>query len=44
MDVTVKDPLVKLGPKSFDISEIQKLQKDERVIVEEIIRVLSGKE
>jgi len=43
MDVTSEDPLVKLASKSFDVLEIQKLEKNERVILEEIIRVLSGK-
>ena len=43
MDVTDADPMVKLGPKSFDAKEIKGLDKDERVIMEEIVRVLSGK-
>jgi hypothetical protein len=44
MDVTLEDPLVRLGSKSFDLDKVQELEKDERVIIQEIIRVLSGKE
>lgn len=43
MDITVADPLVKLGPKSFDQSSINLLEKNERVVIEEIIKVLSNK-
>ena len=43
MDITNEDPVVKLGPKSFDISSIKSLEKDERVVIEEIIKVLSNK-
>ncbi len=43
MDVTNKDPLVKLGPKSFDAMAIKSLPSDERVIIEEIIKVLFNK-
>jgi hypothetical protein len=43
MDVTVADPLVKLAEKSFDANAISSLGKEERIIVQEIIRVLSEK-
>ena len=43
MDITQEDPLVKLGPKSFDISSVKSLAKDERVVIEEIIKALSNK-
>jgi hypothetical protein len=43
MDVTIKDPIVKLAEKSFDIDAVNSLAKDERVIIKEIIRVLSEK-
>jgi hypothetical protein len=43
MDITQKDPLVRLAPKSFDISSIKSLEKNERVVVEEIIKALSAK-
>jgi hypothetical protein len=43
MDVTDRDPLVKLGPKSFDINAIKSLDKNERVVIEEIIKVLHDK-
>lgn len=43
MDVTVADPLVKLSEKSFDLELINSLEKDERIVIREIIRVLSEK-
>ena len=43
MDVTMEDPVVKLAEKSFDIDAVNSLDKDERVIIQEIIRVLSEK-
>lgn len=43
MDITEEDPVVKLGLKSFDISSIKSLPKDERVIIEEIVKVLYNK-
>ena len=43
MDITQKDPLVKLAPKSFDITLIKSLDKNERVVIEEIIKALSSK-
>ena len=43
MDVTVADPLVKLAEKAFDINAINSLTKDERVVIQQIIRVLSEK-
>ena len=43
MDVTIQDPLVKLAQKSFDTNAIESLDKDEKVIIKEIIKVLSEK-
>ena len=43
MDVTVKNPLVKLAEKSFDIDAVNLLGKEERVVIKEIIKVLSEK-
>ena len=43
MDVTDKDPLVKIGPKGFDAVAIKSLPKDERVIIEEIVKALLNK-
>ena len=43
MDVTIENPLVKLAEKSFDIDAVNLLGKEERVVIKEIIRVLSEK-
>jgi hypothetical protein len=43
MDVTIEDPLVKLSEKAFDIEAIKLLDKDEKTVIKEIIRVLSEK-
>lgn len=43
MDVTIENPLVKLAEKSFDIDAINLLGKEERVVIREIIKVLSEK-
>jgi hypothetical protein len=43
MDVTIEDPLVKLAEKAFDLEAINLLDKNERVVIKEIIRVLSEK-
>ena len=43
MDVTIADPLVKLADKAFDANAIESLDKEERIIIQEIIRVLSEK-
>ena len=43
MDVTHKDPLVKLGPRSFDALSIKSLPKDERVVMEEIVKAFLNK-
>ena len=43
MDVTIEDPLVKLAEKSFNLDAVNSLGKDERVVIKEIIRVLSEK-
>lgn len=43
MDVTLKDPSVTLAEKSFDVELINSLPKEEKTIMQEIIRVLSEK-
>ena len=43
MDVTLENPLVKLAEKSFDIDAVNLLGKEERVVIKEIIKVLSEK-
>ena len=43
MDITIEDPLVKLAEKAFDEKSLGSLDKEERVIIQEIIRVLSEK-
>jgi hypothetical protein len=43
MDVTNENPLVKLAKKSFDLNSLESLDKEERIIIQEIIRVLSEK-
>jgi hypothetical protein len=43
MDVTDVDPVVKLGPKSFDVLAIKSLPSDERIVIEEIIKALFDK-
>lgn len=43
MDVTIENPLVKLADKSFDVDAISLLDKEERIVIKEIIRVLSEK-
>jgi hypothetical protein len=41
MDITIEDPIVKLAEKSFNKEELLKLDKNERVVMGEISRVLS---
>jgi hypothetical protein len=43
MDVTAKDPSVTLAEKSFNAELIDSLPKEEKTIMQEIIRVLSEK-
>ncbi len=43
MDVTISDPLIKLTEKSFDLNAIANLNKEEKIIIQEIIKVLSEK-
>jgi hypothetical protein len=43
MDVTLKDPSVTLAEKSFDAKLIDSLPKEEKIIIKEIIKVLSEK-
>jgi len=43
MDITEKDPLVRLAEKSFDPNAIRSLEKNERVVIEQIIKALFDK-
>jgi len=43
MDITEKDPLVRLAEKSFDPNAIRSLEKNERVVIEQIIKALFNK-
>lgn len=43
MDITEKDPLVRLAEKSFDPNAIKSLEKNERVVIEQIIKALFDK-
>ena len=43
MDVMQEDPVVRLASKSFDIDSIKLLPKDERVVIEQIIKALYNK-
>ena len=41
IDVTEKNPMVRLTPKAFDDSEINKLSKEKQYTLKEIIRIIS---
>lgn len=43
MDITLEDPSVTLSEKSFDAELINSLPKEEKIIIQEIIRVFSEK-
>ena len=43
MDVTVADPMVKLGPKALDIDQVLTLPENERVVIIQIIDTLHQK-
>lgn len=43
MDVMLEDPLVKLADKAFDLKAVDSLEKNQKIILQEIIRVLSEK-
>lgn len=43
MDVTSADPLVTLGPKAFNRYFVGLLEKNERIVIDEIIKVLFNK-
>ena len=43
MDVTSSDPVVRLGPKAFDINSANLLEKNKRLIFEQINKTLSDK-
>ena len=40
MDVTEKNPIVKLTAKAFDEKEIQKLSKEQQYTLKEIVRII----
>lgn len=42
MDVTLADPMVTLAEKSFDIKQIDTLDKEERQVLEQMIKTLSS--
>ena len=41
MDVTLSDPLVKLTKKSLNIKELEAMEKNERIVLEQIIKTLA---
>ena len=41
IDVTEKNPMVRLTPKAFDDSEISKLSKEKQLTLREIIRIIN---
>jgi hypothetical protein len=43
MDVTVKDPVVTLTEKAFDLQQRKAMDKDERLVLQEIIRIILEK-
>jgi hypothetical protein len=43
MDVTIADPMVKLGPKALEINEIMGLPENERIVITQIIDTLYQK-
>ena len=43
MNITQRDPLVKLGPRAYDVASIKSLDRDERIVLEEIIKTLHKK-
>lgn len=43
MDVMLEDPLVKLAPKAYDKDAIKSLDKNERIVLQQIIQVLLEK-
>ena len=43
MDVTSSNPIIKLGPKAFDLNAIGLLEKNKRLVFERIKKVLSDK-
>jgi hypothetical protein len=40
MDVTEKNPIVKLTPKAFNEEEVQKLSKDQKYTLREIVKAI----
>jgi len=43
MDITSSNPIINLGPKAFDPQAVNLLEKNKRLVFEEISKVLSDK-
>ena len=43
MDITSSNPIIKLGPKAFESDAVDLLEKNKRLVFEEISKVLSDK-
>ena len=43
MDITSSNPIIKLGSKAFDLNAVNLLEKNKKIVFEEISRVLSEK-
>ena len=43
MDITMADPVITLADKSFDIEKIESMDKNEKLVLKQIIRVLLDK-
>lgn len=43
MNIMDSDPIVRLSPKALDQNFVKTLEKDERLILQEIVKVLSNK-
>ena len=43
MDITSSNPIINLGPKAFDQQAVNLLEKNKRLVFEEISKVLSDK-
>ena len=43
MDITMADPVITLADKSFDIEKVESMDKNEKLVLKQIIRVLLDK-
>jgi hypothetical protein len=43
MDVTMSDPVITLADNSFDIKKIESMDKDEKLVLQQIIKILLDK-